>query len=122
MPSARRLTQHGFHDRQGAVVGLRGDAQQMAEERVDIDAFKGLGQQPLPEGWPHSTENGFHVHVVVVKAVFTFVELDFESLKGREREDVGAQILQPRRPAAAPVPPARLHMALVLCPAALTSV
>lgn len=78
------LTQHGLHGSQGAVVGLGGDAQQLAEEGVDVDAFEGLDHQPLLEGRSHGAEDGFHVHGLVVETVLAFVELDLVSLKGRE--------------------------------------
>lgn len=66
-------------------MALRDDAQQLAEEGVDIDTFEGLNHQPLLEGRSHGAEDGFHVHGLVVKTVFPFIELDLVSLKWRER-------------------------------------
>lgn len=78
------LTQHRPRDLQGAVVRLRSDAQQLAEQRVDVDAFERLHQEPLLEGRPHGAEDGFHVHGLVVKAVLPRVELHLVSLEGRQ--------------------------------------
>lgn len=64
------------------VVGLRHNAQKLAHELVNMDALKGLHLQACFEAGTHGPEDGLHVHVLVVEAVFTFVELDTHSLEG----------------------------------------
>lgn len=73
--------QHLLDVVQVAVVGLRRDAQDVAHERVDIDRLKGLHHQVLVEGRTHSSEEGLHVHLLVVVAVLTFVELHGKILR-----------------------------------------
>lgn len=57
------------------------DLQQLAHQRVDVDAVERLGQEVLLETGSKRAEDGLHVHVVVVEAVVTFVHVYDEPLQ-----------------------------------------
>ena len=67
--------QHFLGDCQGAVVGLRGNPQELTHKGVDVDAVKRLGQVILLEIRPKSSEYGLHVHVDIIKTMISFVEI-----------------------------------------------
>lgn len=72
--------QHLLDIVQVAVIDLRLDAQNVAHEWVDIDRLKGLHYQVPVEGRTHGSEEGLHVHLLVIVAVLTFVELHWKIL------------------------------------------
>lgn len=72
--------QHVLDVVQVAVVDLWPDAQDVAHERVDVDRLEGLHHQVPVEGRTHGSEEGLHVHLLVVVAVLTFVELHWKIL------------------------------------------
>lgn len=72
---------------QVAVVDLRLDAQDMTHQGVDVHCLKGPHLQVLVKCWAHCPEEGLHVHVFVVKAVLTLVELDWKILQGHRGVD-----------------------------------
>lgn len=77
-----------FGGAQIPVVDLRLDAQDVAHERVDVDRLEGPHLQVLVEGRTHGPEEGLHVHLLVVEAVFTLVDLNWEVLQG-DTENTG---------------------------------
>ena len=58
----------------------RVDLQQLAHQRVDVDAVERLRQKVLLEAGSKGPEDGFHVHLPVMEAVVAFVHVDDESL------------------------------------------
>lgn len=68
---------------QVAVVDLRLDAQEVAHQGVDVHCLEGPHHQVLVEGRSHCPEEGLHVHLLVVKAVLTPVDLNWEILQRR---------------------------------------
>lgn len=90
MEHAFRLSrrQHVLSDAQVAVVDLGLDVQNVAHQWIDVDRLEGPHLQILVEGRTHSPEKGLHVHLLVVKAVLSFVELNGEILQGQEADDV----------------------------------
>lgn len=77
--------QHVLRHGQRTVVWRRLDLQQFAHQGVDVDAVERLRQEVPLETGSERAEDGLHVHVVVVEAVVTFVDVDDESLQ-RVRE------------------------------------
>ena len=67
--------QHFLGNCQGAIVGLRGNSQELTHEGVDVDAVKGLSQVILLEIRPESSEYGLHIHVDIIKTMISFVEI-----------------------------------------------
>lgn len=80
--------QHLLDVVQVAVVDLRRDAQDVAHERVDVDRLEGLHHQVAAEGRTHGSEEGLHVHLLVVVAVLTSVELHWKVLWETSRRRV----------------------------------
>lgn len=56
-------------------MGHRGNPQELPHEGVDVDAVKRLSQVILLEIWPKSSEYDLHVHVDIIKAMISFVEI-----------------------------------------------
>lgn len=67
---------------QVAVVDLRLDAQDVTHQGVDVYSLKRSHLQVLVERWTHCPEERLHVHLLVVKAVLSLVELNWEILQG----------------------------------------
>ena len=64
------------------VVDLRSYPQDVTHQWVDVDGLEGPDLQVLLEGRSHSPEEGLHVHLLVVEAVLSVVELHWEVLEG----------------------------------------
>lgn len=79
------VQQHALCLSQRSVVWLRFDLQQFAHQRVDVDAVEGLGQEVLLKVGSEGPEDGLHVHLAVMEAVVTFVDVDDESLVGNRK-------------------------------------
>lgn len=72
---------------QVAVVDLRLDAQDVAHQGVDVHCLEGPHHQVLVEGRSHCPEEGLHVHLLVVKAVLTPVDLNWYILQRHAETD-----------------------------------
>lgn len=70
-----------------AIVDLRLDAQDVTHQGVDVHRLKGPHLQVLVKCWTHCPEEGLHVHLVVVIAVLTLVELNRKVLQGHRGMD-----------------------------------
>lgn len=81
-----RVHKHFLGDCQGAVVGFRSNPQELTHEWVDMYAVKRLSQVILLEIWPKSSEYGLHVHVDIIKAMISFVEIYYKSLKNNNKK------------------------------------
>lgn len=81
----RLTTQHVLGYSQGSVVRRGFDLQQFAHQRVDMDAVKRLRQEVLLKVGSKGPKDGLHVHLSVVEAVITFVDIDDESLEGNKK-------------------------------------
>lgn len=68
-------------------MGLGGNPQELTHEWVDVDAVKRLSEVILLEIWPKSSEYGLHVHVDIVKAVVSFVEIYYKLLKNNNNKE-----------------------------------
>lgn len=77
----RTARQHLLGFVQVSVIDLRPDAQDVAHEWVDVDRLKGRHHQVPAEGGSHGPEEGLHVHLIVVVAVFALVGLHREVLR-----------------------------------------
>lgn len=73
-----------FGDVEVAVIDLRLDAQDVTHQGVDVNRLKGLYDQVLVKCWTRCSEENLHVHLLVVKAVLSLVELNWEVLQGQD--------------------------------------
>lgn len=69
-------------------MGFRGNAQKLTHEWVDVDAVKRLSYVILLEIWPKSSEYGLHVHVDIIKAMISLVEIYYKSLKNNNKKAI----------------------------------
>lgn len=69
-------------------MGLRGNPQELTHEWVDMDAVKRLSQVILLEIWPESSEYGPHVFQIIIKAMVSFVEVNYKSLKNNNKKAI----------------------------------
>ena len=65
---------------QVAIVDLWTDPQDVTHKGVDVHRLEGPHLQVLPEDRTHGPEEGLHIQVVVVKAVFALVGLHWDVL------------------------------------------
>lgn len=72
-------------DAQRAIVWRRFNLQQFAHQRVNMDAVKWLGEEVLFKVRSKSPEDSLHVHLFIVVAMITFVDINNESLLGNRR-------------------------------------
>lgn len=63
---------------------LRFNLQQFAHQRVDVDAVKWLRQVVLLKVGSKGPEDGLHVHIFVIEAMVSSVDIDDESLVGNK--------------------------------------
>lgn len=52
----------------------------MAHQWIHVNQVKGIYHHVFLEVWPHHPEDGFHVHALIIKAMFSFVEIHREQL------------------------------------------
>lgn len=69
---------------QGAVVWCWFNLQQFTHQRINVDAVKRLSCEILFEVGSKSPENSLHVHLFIVVAMITFVDINDESLMGTD--------------------------------------
>lgn len=81
-PNSTASNQHVFGGIEVAVVDLRLDGQDVTHQGVDVHRLKGLHLQVLVKYWTHCPEEDLHVHLLVVKAMLTLVELNWKILQG----------------------------------------
>lgn len=67
-------------------MGFGGNPQELTHEWVDMDAVKRLSQVILFEIWPESSEYGLHVLEIIIKAMVSFVEVNYKSLKNNKKK------------------------------------
>lgn len=81
-----------------------------------MDTLEGFHLQACLEAGTHGPEDGLHVHVLVVEAMFTIVELDIHSLEGGRKGGRGKAsglLMEATEPTVPPsqsflVPPSRV--------------
>lgn len=61
--------------------------QQFAHQRINVDAIKWLRREVLFEVRPKSPEYSLHVHLFIVEAMITFVDVNDESLVGPDEDE-----------------------------------
>lgn len=79
--SSRASKQHVFGCIEVAVVDLRLDAQDVTHQGVDVYTLERSHQEILVKRWTHCPEERFHVQLLIVKAMLSFVELNWEILQ-----------------------------------------
>ena len=72
--------QHVYGVVQVAVIDLRSYPKKMTHQWVNVDSLKGIHYQVLLEVRTHCPEEVLHVHVFIVKAMISFVALQWEEL------------------------------------------
>lgn len=77
---------HVFGSVQVSVAELRLYPQQVAHQRVNVNQVKGIYCQVFLKVRPDSPEEGFHVHVFIIKAVFPSVVVQRYKLYGHKNE------------------------------------
>lgn len=83
-------SQKAVHHSEGSIVGRWFNFQQSAHQRINVDAVKRLRYEVLLEVGPKAPENRLHVHLFIVVAMITNVDIKDESLMGTdESEDWG---------------------------------
>lgn len=81
-----RVHKHFLGDCQGVGVGFGGNLQELTHEWVDVDAVKRLSQVIFLEIWAESSDYGLRVHVDIIKAMISFVEIYYNLLKNNNNK------------------------------------